>query len=55
MINITPKLKSEIQQLDSCEERIDHLKDKYSGKTAVILLTGPTLNDHDHVKMREMF
>ena len=55
MIEITSKLKSEIQQLDSCEERIDHLKDKYSGKTAVILLTGPSLNDHDHVKMRELF
>ena len=53
MIEITSKLKSEIQQLDSCEERIDHLKDKYSGKTAVILLTGPSLNDHDHIKMRE--
>ena len=55
MIEITPKLKSEIQQFESCEERIDHLKDKYKGKTAVILLTGPTLNDHDHVRMREIF
>jgi len=29
MIDITQKLKTEIQQFDSCEERIDHLKDKY--------------------------
>ena len=55
MIDITQKLKSEIQQFDSCEERIDHLKDKYKGKKAVILLTGPTLNDHDPIKMREFF
>ena len=55
MTKITSKLKSEIQQLDSCEERIDHLKDKYLGKTAVILLTGPTLNDHNHDEMRELF
>ena len=55
MIDITQKLKTEIQQFDSCEERIDHLKDKYKGKKAVILLTGPTLNDHDPTKMREFF
>ena len=55
MIKITPDIKSNIQQLDSCEERIDFIKDKYSGKTAVILLTGPSLNDHDHIRMREIF
>ena len=55
MIKITPDIKSNIQQLDSCEERIDFIKDKYSGKPAVILLTGPSLNDHDHTRMREIF
>ena len=30
MIKITPDIKSNIQQHDSCEERIDFIKDKYS-------------------------
>lgn len=55
MNSITSQLKQSIQQFSTCEERIDHLKDKYKGKTAVILLTGPTLNDHDHSRMREIF
>jgi hypothetical protein len=55
MISYTKDLKKELSVLDSCEERIDLLKDKYKGKTAVILLTGPTLNTHDEERMREIF
>ena len=55
MKKITCNVKQEINKFDSCEERIDYLKDKYKGKTAVIILPGPSLNDHDHNKMREIF
>ena len=55
MISYTKDLKKELSTLETCEERIDFLKDKYKGKTAVILLTGPTLNDHDEKRMREIF
>lgn len=55
MISYTKDLKKQISKLDSCEERIDLLKDKYKDKTAVILLTGPTLNSHDEKEMRKTF
>jgi len=55
MISYTKDLKKELSTLETCEERIDFLKDKYKGKTAVILLTGPSLNDHDEKRMREIF
>ena len=55
MIGYTKDLKKELFTLETCEERIDFLKDKYKDKTAVILLTGPTLNNHDEEKMREIF
>lgn len=55
MNKITGPLKNQISKLDSIEERLKVLKDKYKGKTAVILLTGPTLSDHDPQKMRDIF
>tara|TARA_R110001583_G_scaffold179358_1_gene336163 strand:+ start:262 stop:1077 length:816 start_codon:yes stop_codon:yes gene_type:complete len=55
MKKYTAELKKEIIKLDSCEERIDFLKDKYKGKTAVITLPGPSLNDYDHNELRKIF
>ena len=55
MNKITKQLKEQISKLDSIEERLEVLKDKYAGKTAVILATGPSLNDYDHKEMRDMF
>ena len=55
MVEYTKDLKKHIATLDSCEERINLLTNQYDGKTAVILLTGPTLNNHDEVQMRNMF
>ena len=51
----TAKLKKKLCTYDSCEERIDYLKDKYKGKTAVILLPGPSLSDYNHSDMRKIF
>jgi len=47
MNSITKKLKQHIVSLDSVEERLNHLKDKYKNKTAVILAPGPTLKTYD--------
>lgn len=55
MIKDTIKYKKQIQLLDCVEERLEYLKDKYSNKTAVILAPGPTLNEHDHEELREIF
>tara|TARA_R110000744_G_scaffold10856_3_gene33472 strand:- start:3622 stop:4422 length:801 start_codon:yes stop_codon:yes gene_type:complete len=55
MKTYTATLKKEIVKLDSCEERIDYLKDKYKGKTAVILLPGPSINDYNHDDLRDIF
>ena len=55
MNKLTKNLKNQISNLDSIEERLELLKDKYKGKTAVILATGPTLNDHNHEEMRNIF
>ncbi len=55
MLQITKDLKHKISQLDSVEERISLTKNIYKNKTAVIVLTGPTLKDHDYNKMRDIF
>ncbi len=55
MNKITKQLKEQISKLPSIEERLEVLKDKYVGKTAVIIATGPSLNDHDHEEMRNIF
>ena len=55
MNKLTNQLKEQISKLDSIEERLEILKDKYVGKTAVILATGPTLNDHNHEELRNIF
>ena len=55
MLQITRDLKHKISQLDSVEERISLTKNLYKDKKAVIVLTGPTLKDHDYDKMRSIF
>jgi hypothetical protein len=47
MKQITKQLKQDIQSIDSIEERLRHLKDKYKGETAYILTCGPSLSTHD--------
>ena len=47
MNSITKELKQHIISLDSVEERLNYLKNKYTNKTAVILAPGPTLKTHD--------
>ena len=43
----TPKYKQDILTLETIQERLEYLKDKYKGKTAIILAPGPTLNNYD--------
>jgi hypothetical protein len=47
MNSVTKNIKQHIISLDSVEERLNYLKDKYKDKTAIILAPGPTLNNHD--------
>jgi hypothetical protein len=51
----TRQYKSTLLEYDSIEERLSYLRDKYVGKTAVIITPGPSLNDHDLERMREIF
>jgi len=55
MKTYTASIKKELTKFMSCEERIDFLKNKYEGKTAVILLPGPSLNDYNHSELRNLF
>jgi len=54
MLEITRKFKKEMQNLESCEERIDLLKDMYKDKIACIITPGPTLNNHDIDKLKKV-
>lgn len=47
MINVTKTLKSDIQKLDSVEERLQHLKNGYSVDTAYLVTCGPSLTSHN--------
>ena len=47
MKELTKQLKQDIQSLETIEERLQHLKDKYKGETAYILTCGPSLSTHD--------
>ena len=52
MNSITKKLKQDILNLETIEERLNHLKDKFKGKKAIIIATGPTLANHiDDLKL----
>ena len=50
MLEITKQLSKNISSFDNVEERLSSIKDQYIGKTAVVLLTGPTLNEHKNLK-----
>jgi hypothetical protein len=54
MKNITTELKRQIQIHDSIQERLDLLKDKYSGEVAYVVTCGPTLNNYNHNKLNEI-
>lgn len=47
MKNITEELKNKIKNLDSIEERLNLLKNKYEGETAYLVTCGPSLSNHD--------
>tara|TARA_B100001094_G_scaffold32216_1_gene26708 strand:- start:288 stop:1040 length:753 start_codon:yes stop_codon:yes gene_type:complete len=47
MKSITKELKHQLTQLDSIEERLNLLKDKYKGETAYLVTCGPSLTNHD--------
>ena len=47
MNSLTKELKNKIIKLESIEERLSYLKDKFKDKKAVILAPGPSINDYD--------
>ena len=47
MKNITEELKNKIKNLDSIEERLNLLKNKYEGETAYLVTCGPSLSNYD--------
>ena len=47
MKSITPNLKNELINLESIEERLEVLKDKYVGDTAYLVTCGPSLSNHN--------
>ena len=53
MKSITPELKNHIQKLDSIQERLEFLKDKYKDETAYIVTCGPSLKKHDINELRK--
>jgi hypothetical protein len=55
MVLETKNIKQQLSQLESIEERLEYLKNKYSDKTAVIVAPGPTLNDYDSNVLRQVF
>ena len=52
MLDITKKLKKEIQNCDSIEERLEVLKDKYIGETAYVTGCGPSLMELDEYELK---
>ena len=47
MIEITKSFKKSIGHLDTIEERLELLKDKYKDETLYIVSCGPSLKDHN--------
>ena len=54
MLDITRKYKKEIQNLESCEERINLLKDSYKDKIACIVATGPSLKNQEKEELKKV-
>ena len=47
MKDITENLKNQIQNLNTIEERLNLLENKYKGETAYLVTCGPSLANHD--------
>ena len=47
MKSITEEIKNKIQNLNTIEERLNLLKNKYKGETAYLVTCGPSLANHD--------
>ena len=47
MKSITEEIKNKIQNLNTIEERLNLLKDKYKSETAYLVTCGPSLANHD--------
>jgi len=45
--------KEKLNSIETVEERLEYLKNKYKGKTAVILAPGPTLKDHNLTSLKD--
>ena len=53
MLDITRKYKKQMQELESCEERINLLKDSYKDKDCYILTCGPGLKQYTPEFLKE--
>ena len=53
MKSITVQLKKSIHELETIQERLEFLKEKYKDDTVYIITCGPSLNDHNHDIIRE--
>ena len=51
MKELTKKIKSQINNLESIEERLSFLKNKYEGETVYIVTCGPSLAKHDEKEL----
>ena len=47
MIGITKELKNKLKNLNTIEERLNLLKNKYEGETAYLVTCGPSLSNHN--------
>ena len=45
MIELTKNIFDELNKIDSIEERLIYIKDKYNNKKAVLLAPGPSLTE----------
>ncbi len=52
MLDLTRTYKNKMSSLDTVEERLSLLKDKYADKTACIVAPGPSLKEHDSDKLK---
>ena len=53
MKELTKKLKQELINFDSIEERLSFLKNKYEDETAYIVTCGPSLAKHNVDELNE--
>jgi hypothetical protein len=53
VLDLTKNFKKEMTKFDSCEERINLLKDAYKDKTVCIVAPGPSLNSHNIEELKK--